>query len=49
MMRESGIDRAAISVVRRLFKNNRRTATLMRPPMMMASRTLAIAVCTRRP
>ncbi len=47
--RLSGMDKAAISVARMLFRNTRRMATLMRPPIVMASRTLAIAVRTRRP
>ena len=49
MMRLSGIDSAAIRVARRLLRNSRRMATLMRPPMTMASRTLAIAVRTSSP
>ena len=44
-----GIDSAAINVARRLLRNIRRISTLIRPPITIASRTLAIAVWTNNP
>jgi hypothetical protein len=47
--RLSGIANEAIIVARTLFRNISRMTTLNRPPMMMASRTLAMDVRTSEP
>ena len=49
MIRLKGMESAAMRVALRLLRNMSRMSTLKKPPMTMASRTLAMAVVTRSP